>query len=96
MSYFSHYFVLCATPAVLANEFHNMSDLWPSAAQESIENLELNGELDLEGHGKLHILYGGTKVVQHSPPGKNSPGLKGWKNHFQLFISNCIIYVICL
>lgn len=26
---------------------------------------------------KLHIINGGTKVVQHSPPTKSSPGIKG-------------------
>ena len=42
-----------------------------------METLEGNTYLHVENHGKLHILYGGTKVVQHSPPPKTSPGLKG-------------------
>ena len=25
---------------------------------------------EVEDHGKLHVLYGGTKIVQHSPPDK--------------------------
>lgn len=34
-------------------------------------------DFDLDQHGKLHVLSGGTKVVQHSPPLKTSAGLKG-------------------
>ena len=45
--------------------------------QEAIENVDLETVLDLENHSKLHVLSGGTKVVQHSPPSKTGPGLKG-------------------
>lgn len=45
--------------------------------QEAIESVEHNTDLDIELHGKLHVLYGGTKVVQHSPPSKTGPGMKG-------------------
>ncbi|CAH3839816.1 endoplasmic reticulum transmembrane helix translocase [Pieris brassicae] len=44
--------------------------------------------LEPEGDGKLHVLFGGTKIVQHSSPGKNvSSGLKAPDN-------GCIGYVI--
>ena len=45
--------------------------------QEAIEELGESEILDLEQHGKLHLLSGGTKVVQHSAPPKSLPGLKG-------------------
>ncbi|TDG45395.1 hypothetical protein AWZ03_008161 [Drosophila navojoa] len=41
--------------------------------KESLESLqELNTELDAEGEGKLTVLFGGTKVVQHTAPSKES------------------------
>lgn len=44
--------------------------------------------LDTEGEGKLHILFGGTKIVQHSPPNKNmATGLRAPDN-------GCIGYVL--
>lgn len=57
--------------------------------KESLENEKtLKHHLDPEGDGKLHMLFGGTKIVQHSSPGKNvSTGLKA-PDH------GCIGYVI--
>lgn len=56
--------------------------------KEPIENQKnLSQHLDPEGDGKLHLLYGGTKIVQHSSPGKISSGLKAPDN-------GCIGYVI--
>lgn len=43
---------------------------------------------DPEGDGKLHLLFGGTKIVQHSPPHKQSlSGLRAPDN-------GCIGYVV--
>ncbi|XP_030384267.1 manganese-transporting ATPase 13A1 [Scaptodrosophila lebanonensis] len=41
--------------------------------KESLESMDqLNVELNVEGDGKLFVLYGGTKVVQHTAPSKES------------------------
>lgn len=50
--------------------------------KESIEDIDENTIIDIEGDNKLHVLYGGTKVVQHSPPTKNSSGLRGLQSLF--------------
>lgn len=57
--------------------------------KESIESQKnLQQILNIEGDGKLHMLFGGTKIVQHSSPSKtSSPGLKAPDN-------GCIGYVI--
>ncbi|XP_026487368.2 endoplasmic reticulum transmembrane helix translocase [Vanessa tameamea] len=57
--------------------------------KEPLENeKDLKRNLDVEGDGKLHMLFGGTKIVQHSSPSKNvSSGLKAPDN-------GCIGYVI--
>ena len=47
--------------------------------QEPVEVLSMDHVLDLDFDGKLHVLSGGTKVVQHTPPSKSGPGLKGKK-----------------
>ncbi|KAL0848969.1 hypothetical protein ABMA28_013357 [Loxostege sticticalis] len=57
--------------------------------KEPVENEKnLKQNLDPEGDGKLHMLFGGTKIVQHSSPSKNvTAGLKAPDN-------GCIGYVI--
>lgn len=46
--------------------------------KESIESIqEVDNVLDLDMDGKLHVLYGGTKVLQHTPPPKTTTGIRG-------------------
>lgn len=54
--------------------------------KEPIDGMDLSKILDVEGDGKLHILFGGTKVVQHTPPGKSSAGLRGKHKTNYLFL----------
>ncbi|XP_074654024.1 endoplasmic reticulum transmembrane helix translocase-like [Tubulanus polymorphus] len=55
--------------------------------KEALETLKPNHVLDMEVDSKLHVLCGGTKIVQHSPPSKTGPGLKSHDN-------GCIAYVL--
>ncbi|KAF2366163.1 P-type ATPase [Trinorchestia longiramus] len=48
--------------------------------KESLEGMELGRPLDLTVDGKLHVLFGGTKLVQHTPPQKTQAHLKAPDN----------------
>jgi len=50
--------------------------------KEPIEDIDGSRTIDIEGDDKLHVLFGGTKVVQHTSPSKNTPGLRGIVNTF--------------
>lgn len=46
--------------------------------KEALESVDTGSKLlDAEADGKLHMLFGGTKVVQHTSPAKTSVGLRG-------------------
>lgn len=56
--------------------------------KESIESRNNSSDMfDFQSDGKLHVLYGGTTVVQHSPPAKNDSGMRAPDN-------GCIAYVL--
>ena len=68
--------------------------------KEAIETRNnLKDQFDIQGDGKLHVFYGGTSIVQHTPPPKNDSGLKGsflllilWSdNRFRVFFHQLIV-----
>ncbi|CAB1341455.1 unnamed protein product [Coregonus sp. 'balchen'] len=68
--------------------------------KEPVEDLDPERVLDLQGDARLHIISGGTKVVQHSPPLRATVGLKpvdnGWtkdpsRNRYKLFLECTLI-----
>ncbi|XGW25715.1 hypothetical protein V3C99_006823 [Haemonchus contortus] len=48
--------------------------------KEPIEDLEKDRIFDIDVDSRLHVIFGGTKIVQHTPPGKGVEGLKGPDN----------------
>lgn len=48
---------------------------------------DVDKSFDLESNGRLHVLYGGTRVLQHTPPVKSSSGIRAGDN-------GCTAYVL--
>ena len=44
--------------------------------QEPVESLPAGDVLDLDRDKKLHVIFGGTKVVQHTAVAKGSEGIR--------------------
>nr|MBE5724989.1 putative cation-transporting ATPase 13A1 [Cucujiformia] len=55
--------------------------------KEAIEFFDQSKILDPDADGKLHILFGGTRTIQHTPPLKATSGLRAQDN-------GCIAYVL--
>lgn len=60
--------------------------------QEPVEELDPERILDLQTDSRLHIISGGTKVVQHTPPLKASAGLKREFSFMKHLLAHCDIF----
>ena len=45
--------------------------------KEPVEDSDPSQLLDMDSEAKLHVLFGGTKVVQHTTPPKTTSTLRG-------------------
>nr|CAB3224441.1 manganese-transporting ATPase 13A1 [Phallusia mammillata] len=59
--------------------------------KEPIENVDPETVLDLPTHSRLHLISGGTKVVQHEPPTRSSTAKEGASRPPD---NGCVGYVI--
>ncbi|CAD6194217.1 unnamed protein product [Caenorhabditis auriculariae] len=55
--------------------------------KEPIEDVEKDRLFDIESDSRLHVIFGGTKIVQHTAPAKTGEGIKSPDG-------GCICYVI--
>ncbi|CAI2351741.1 unnamed protein product [Caenorhabditis sp. 36 PRJEB53466] len=56
--------------------------------KEPIEDVEKDKIFDIDADSRLHVIFGGTKIVQHTTPGKAAEGMVKSPD------GNCICYVI--
>lgn len=61
-------------------------------SQEPVEDIADDTVLNLDVHSRLHMVYGGTKVIQHTPPAK-STGKDDAKN-LRPSDNGCVAYVV--
>ncbi|XP_039268965.2 endoplasmic reticulum transmembrane helix translocase-like [Styela clava] len=63
--------------------------------KEPIEGVSADTILDLDVHSRLHIINGGTKIVQHTPPPKNtSKEVTGKESPLRPSDNGCVAYVL--
>ncbi|XP_065199388.1 endoplasmic reticulum transmembrane helix translocase-like [Sycon ciliatum] len=55
--------------------------------KEPMDGVSDNPVFDINTHGRLHVIFGGTKVVQHTPPPKSSGSIRPSDN-------GCLGYVL--
>ena len=58
------------------------------------QNSQNSRLLDLTTDSKLHVLYGGTKIVQHTSPIKTTIALRGMDSRLFWTISECFVFFV--